>query len=304
MVEAIPLSDLLGVEIRGIDVTRPLAAAERTALLDAFHQGQVIVIRGQNPTPRQYIDFCRNFGELEPFFISAYNLPDHPEIYVLSNVRQDGRPVGRDGAGTHWHTDHTFMERPASVTLLHGVQVPRTGGDTLFADMYRAYDELDPATKAMLEGRRAIHRYQKKEFVFSAERDLDPEQAERIRRLQELRRREEAGAAPSPTAQKSNAHPDQLHPIVRTHPVTGRKALYLNDEMTVGIEGMPEAEGQALLRRLCVEATRPERVFRFKWQPGDIVAWDNASTLHSATYTDPAEARTMYRVTIQGTKPV
>lgn len=302
-ITARPLSPLLGAEILGLDATRPLDAAERATLLGLLHRHQVIVVRNQRPTPPQYIDFCRSFGDLEPFFLSAYNLQDHPEIYVLSNIRKDGKPVGRDGAGTHWHTDHTFMPKPASVTLLHAVDVPDEGGDTLFADMYAAYDELDEDTKSMLKGRRAIHRYQKREHVYSGDRTLSEAERARIKALQEQRQREESNRPPSATAQASNRHPDQLHPVVRTHPATGRKALYLNDEMTIGIEGMDPETSDGLLHRLCETATRQEKVFRFKWQPGDIVAWDNASTLHSATYTDPDKPRTMWRITIAGDVP-
>jgi taurine dioxygenase len=299
----VPLSDRLGGEIKGVDATRPLDGATCAELRDALHRYQVIALRDQELSPEHFIALAGAFGELEPFFISAYNLPGHPEIYVLSNVRRDGRPVGRDGAGTHWHSDHTFHEAPAGVTMLHGVQVPERGGDTLFVDMYGAYDGLPDDLKARILSRRAIHRYQKKEHVYSGDRTVTPEERERIERLKAQRAREEAESGPSPTARKSNAVPDRLHPIVRTHPATGRRALYLNDEMTVGIEGLGEEEGRALLRELCERATRPERVLRYGWRRGDVVAWDNASTMHSATYTDPSLPRTMHRITIKGTVP-
>src|SRR3546814_6323952 len=120
---------------------------------------------------------------IEPFFISAYNLPSHPQIYVLSNGREGGKPIGRDGAGTHWHSDSTFTEKPSSVTLLHGVTVPDRGGDTLFVDTVDAYERLDAEPRARIEGRRAIHRYQRKEFVFSGDRAVDD--AERAERSEE-----------------------------------------------------------------------------------------------------------------------
>jgi taurine dioxygenase len=298
-----PLSDLLGAEILGLDARTPPDAGAREALLDALARHGVIALRGQDLTPRQYVAFCRGLGELEPFFISAYNLPANPEIYVLSNVRKEGRPIGRDGAGTHWHSDHTFHREPASVTLLYAVDVPREGGDTLFVDMARAYDELPAATRARLAGLKAIHRYQRQEFLYTAERDLTAAEQARIAALQAQRRAEEAAAAPSPTARRSNTLPDQLHPLVRHHPRTGRAALYLNDAMTVGIEGLPEAEGKALLASLCAAATPPDRVFRYRWRKGDLVAWDNAAVMHAATYTDPAEPRTLWRLTLRGTEP-
>jgi len=299
-----PLSEFLGAEIKGLDLSRPIDAAARSELLELFWRHKVVVIRGQDVDPDGFIRYAEAFGPIEPFFISAYNLPSHPQIYVLSNVRKDGKPIGRDGAGTHWHSDSTFTEKPSSVTLLHGVEVPARGGDTLFADTADAYDRLDPATKALIEGRRAIHRYQRKEFVFSGDRAVDEAERSEIERLKALRLAEEAAAMPSPTAQRSNREPDRLHPLVRTHPVTGRKALYLNDEMTVGIEGMPDAEAVPLLHRLCEVATAPDRVLRFKWRQGDVVAWDNAATVHTATFTPPDEPRVMHRLTVEGTVPV
>jgi taurine dioxygenase len=299
-----PLSTLIGAEIRGLDIAAPLGEADRQSLRNSLSIHQVLTIRDQSLTPNQFAEFCRSFGELEPFFINAYNLPESPEIYVLSNVRKEGRPIGRDGAGTHWHTDHTFHRAPASVTLLYAVEVPEDGGDTLFADMHGAYDELPAEMKRRLDGLRAIHRYQRKEHLYTADASVSPAERERIEALRALRLREEAEAAPSPTARRANTLPDQLHPVVRSHPVTGRKALYLNDEMTVGIVGMAPAEGVALLKALCARATRPERVYRYRWRRGDVVAWDNASVLHAATYTDPQQPRTLYRLTVRGSEPV
>jgi taurine dioxygenase len=298
-----PLSGPLGAEISGLDAGSPIDNSTAADLRRALHVHQVLTIRDQRLTPRQFVDFARAFGKIEPFFINAYSLPEAPEIYVLSNARREGKPIGRDGAGTHWHSDHTFHREPASATILYALEVPAAGGDTLFVDMYRACEELPEDLKRQLEGRKAIHRYQKKEHIYSAETDADAVKRARIGALQALRRQEEAGQAPTPTARHANTLPDQLHPILRTHPATGRKALYLNDEMTVGIDGMPEAEGRALLKALCARATAPDRVFTYKWRAGDIVIWDNPSVMHAATYTDPGEARTLYRLTVKGSEP-
>ena len=296
-----PLSDLLGAELAGLDARLACSPPIQESLRAALFRHQVLAIRDQVLTPQQFVAFARNFGELEPFFTNAYSLPDCPEIYVLSNVRQAGRPIGRDGAGTHWHSDHTFQREPAIATLLYAVDVPVEGGETLFADMYAAYEALPEGEKRRLGGRRAIHRYQKKEHLYTADLAQAAAQQDGIDRLRAMRRQEEVAAGPPPPAKAPM--PDQRHPVVRTHPVTGRKALYLNDEMTVGIEGMPDAEAVALLHRLCVEATRPEHVFRYRWRPGDIVIWDNPSVLHAATFTDPAQPRTLYRLTIKGPEP-
>ena len=296
-----PLSDLLGAELTGLDARLACSPPIQESLRTALFRHQVLAIRDQTLTPQQFVAFARNFGELEPFFTNAYSLPDCPEIYVLSNVRRAGRPIGRDGAGTHWHSDHTFQREPAIATLLYAVDVPEQGGETLFADMYAAYDALPEGEKHRLAGRRAIHRYQKKEHLYTADPAQAAAEREGIDRLRAVRRQEEAAAGPPAPAKAPM--PDQRHPVVRTHPVTGRKALYLNVEMTVGIDGMPDAEAVELLHRLCVEATRPEHVFRYRWRPGDIVIWDNPSVLHAATYTDPDEARTLYRLTIKGPEP-
>jgi taurine dioxygenase len=301
---ATPLTLFLGAEITGLDLSREVTPEAAARVRELFFRHQVIAVRDQEISPEGFIRFAEIFGAIEPFFISAYNHPDHPQIYVLSNVRKDGKPIGRDGAGTHWHSDSTFVEKPSSVTLLHGVEVPARGGDTLFANMYDAYERLDAETKALIDGRRAIHRYQRKEFVFSGDRTLSAEEKAEIEALKRARLAEEAAAGPSPTAQQSNKVPEQRHPIVRTHPVTGRKALYLNDEMMVGIEGVEDSVAVPLLHRICEDATTPDRVLRFKWRKGDLVAWDNASTIHTATFTPPDQARIMHRLTVEGSVPV
>ena len=302
-IDAVPLTPFLGAEITGLDLSQDITPEAAARVRELFFRHQVIAIRGQDISPEGFIRFAEVFGPIEPFFISSYNHPEHPQIYVLSNVRKEGKPIGRDGAGTHWHSDSTFVEKPSSVTLLHGVEVPARGGDTLFANMYDAYDRLDAETKALIDGRRAVHRYQRKEFVFSGDRELSAEEKAEIEELKRIRLAEEAAAGPSPTAQKSNKVPEQAHPVARTHPVTGRKALYLNDEMMVGIEGMDDAVAVPLLRRLCEEATTPDQVLRFKWRKGDLVAWDNASTIHTATFTPPEQARIMHRLTVEGSVP-
>jgi len=193
-----PLSDLLGAELAGLDARLACSPPIQDSLRAALFRHQVLAIRDQALTPQQFVAFARNFGELEPFFTNAYSLPDCPEIYVLSNVRRAGRPIGRDGAGTHWHSDHTFQREPAIATLLYAVDVPEQGGETLFADMYAAYEALSEGEKRRLAGRRALHRYQKKEHLYTAESGLSAAERGGIERLRALRQQEEAAAsAPS-----------------------------------------------------------------------------------------------------------
>ena len=298
-----PLSPLFGARVDGLN-PGDISAAEADALKAGLAQNKILSIPADGAGPDDFLAVARAFGELEPFFLSAYSLDTHPEIYVLSNVRKNGAPIGRDGAGFHWHSDHTFQERPCSATLLHGVTCPDEGGDTLFVDMVAAYRRLPEAMKRRLEGLKAIHKYQKKEFAFTAERDVDAATAAKIADLKRLRASEEAARPKSASAKASGASPAVAHPIVRTHPVTGEKALYLNEEMTVGIEGMSDDTARALLRDLAVHATPEDAIVRYKWRSGDIVIWDNASTMHSATYTDPAHDRVMHRLTIKGERPI
>ena len=298
-----PLSPLFGATVAGLK-PGAISAAEAASLKSGLAKHKVLSIPTENASPDDFLSVARAFGELEPFFLSAYSLETHPEIYVLSNVRRNGAPIGRDGAGFHWHSDHTFQEKPCSATLLHGVTCPAEGGDTLFVDMIAAYRRLPDKMKTQLQGLKAVHKYQKKEFAFTAERDIDPDMAGKIEKLKRLRDEEEARQARSASAKASGAVPEVAHPIVRTHPVTGEKALYLNEEMTVGVEDMDGDAGRTLLRQLAVHATPEDAILRYKWRSGDIVIWDNASTMHSATYTDPAHDRVMHRLTIKGAAPV
>lgn len=297
-----PLSDRLGAEILGLDAGAPPGAEARAGVLAALHRHGVVALRGQDLSPQQFVAFCRGLGELEPFFIGAYSLPECPEIYVLSNVRRDGTPIGRDGAGTHWHSDHTFHRAPASVTLLYAAAVPRQGGDTLFVDMARAYDELPESTRARLAGLRAIHHYRKQEYLYTAERDLPPEQRARIAALQAQRRAEEAAAAPSPSAKRSDSLPDQLHPLVRTHPVTGRKALFLNRVTGSRLVGLNDRENALLVPYLLDHVRDPAFQCRFRWAPDMILMWDNRCTQHCGV-PDYTDRRIMHRVTIAGDRP-
>ncbi|MEM8755937.1 MAG: TauD/TfdA family dioxygenase [Pseudomonadota bacterium] len=298
-----PISPLFGAELGGLDLERPIPVADAAAMRAALARHKLLRVHAPGLSPEGFIALAEALGEIEPFFLSAYSLKSHPQIYVLSNVRENGAPVGRDGAGFHWHSDHTFEEKPCAATLLHAVEAPDEGGDTLFVDMVDAYRRLSDEDKALIEGRRAVHAYRKAEFAFSAERDLDEAAAARVERLKAARAAEDAARAPSASADASGARPPVAHPIARRHPATGERALYLNQEMTTGVEGMDEDEGRALLARLLIHATPPEKIMRYRWTAGDVVIWDNAATMHAATYTDPEKRRVMHRLTIKGERP-
>ena len=283
---ATPLSPFLGAEISGLDLSREIPAAVAKQVRDLFYEHQVIAIRGQDIHPEGFIRFAEIFGAIEPFFISAYNHAEFPQIYVLSNVRKDGKPIGRDGAGTHWHSDSTFTEKPSSATLLHGVTVPDRGGDTLFADLYAAYETLSDGLRRLLDGLTAVH---------TGSRSYGSQSKFQGGKNQSVSMTIDA-----------NADGDRLieHPVVRTHPETGRRCLFVNPNYTLRFKDMTEAESKPLLDFLYAHAIRDEFVCRFRWQAGSVAVWDNRCTMHRAVNDYDGARRHVRRVTLQGDRPV
>jgi taurine dioxygenase len=244
---------------------------------EAFFASQVLVFRGQKFTPGKYLAFARQFGRPEPHVIDQFRHPEHADILILSNVQKNGQPIGLADAGTYFHTDYSYLEVPARATLLYSIEVPKKGGDTLFADQYAAYEDLPQSIKKQIDNLVALHHY--------GNRD---DQDERSRTV------------------ASVLNDDQekkmtwvRHPIVRRHPVTGRKALYSVSGSSFRVEGMPEDEGVELLDELKRHATQQKYQLRLKYGVGDLVIWDNASLLHSATLTDPGDPRTLWRITVK-----
>ncbi len=273
------------VEVAGVDLSEPQDAETIAELRTALGKHSVLVFREQSLTSEQQIEFTRHFGDLEIHLVRQYLMPEHPEIIVLSNVGADGvKPTANGGA--YWHSDISYRAKPPLGSLLYGIEVPPEGGNTLFADMYGAYDTLPDDVKRKVEGRKAVHSYLER---FKAMRSID--RSHKGEDKFELDEEQKKSFAPV------------LHPIVRTHPESGRKALFVNDGFTIGIDGMGDDEGKALLRDLNVHATREPLVYSHAWRPGDVVFWDNRSTMHCATSYDPAYTRTMHRTTIQGDTP-
>lgn len=274
-----PLTAHIGAEIDGVDLSQDISDATFRTILDAFHKHGVIVFHGQSLTPERHIAFSRRFGELEVHVLSQYNLPGHPEIFVLSNVKEGGRAVGADRGGRFWHSDLSYVERPSLGSLLYGVECPPEGGDTLFASMYAAYDALPEDRKAELTRMRGVHDFAYHYATYLTHRPpLTDEQRARV--------------------------PPVEHPAVRTHPVTGRKALYVGEGLTSHFAGMDMGEGRRLVKELSDFATQPEFVYRHKWKAGDLVFWDNRCTMHQATEFDEEKyRRVMYRTTVAGDKP-
>jgi taurine dioxygenase len=272
------LAEGFGLEADGVDLARidgpAFADIER-----AFYRGQVLVLRAQRLTPAQFVAFARRFGPPEPHVIDQFHHPADPNILILSNRVEDGRPLGLADAGTYFHTDYSYLEMPARATMLHSIEVPLRGGDTLFANQYAAYDDLSDAMKRRIDPLLGIHHYGNRDNVDDATRTV---------------------ASLLTDAQKAKM-PLVTHPIVRAHPVTRRKGLYAVSGSSFGIVGMPEDEALALLRELAAHATQPKYRLAVAYGVGDVVVWDNASLLHSATLTDPAHPRTLWRITVKET---
>jgi len=271
------LDPRFGLEASGVDLSAELSDAAFSEIERTFFAAQVLVFRGQRLTPAQFLAFARRFGPPEPHVIDQFHHPEIADILILSNVVEAGKPTGLADAGTYFHTDYSYLDVPARCTMLYSLIVPKAGGDTLFANQYAAYDDLPAATKARIENLVGLHHYGNRDDVDEASRTV----------------------ASLLTDDQKGRMSWVRHPIVRRHPVTGRKALYAVSGSSFGIEGMADDEAIALLDELKRHATQPKYVYRLSYRVGDVVIWDNASLLHSATLTDPADARTLWRITVK-----
>ena len=269
-----PLSPALGLEILGVDLSKPPTSALAAQLEAAWHEGLVILLRDQKLSMEDQVRFAECFGPPAKIHTPGHRA-GHDAVMLISNVRENGKLIGALPDGEmHFHTDQCHQERPAMASMLYAIEIPSEGGNTLFANAYTAYETLPAEVKRRIEGRRAINAY-----------DYDNASMKRGTKIAE-------------------GVPHHAHPVVRTHPATGRKALYVNRLMTVAIEGMPEAESDELLNILFDHQEQRRFVYEHVWRVGDIVMWDNRCTLHARTDFSAAERRLMRRVTILGEKPV
>jgi taurine dioxygenase len=278
----------LGAEI-GVDLSQPLDDATFRAVEDAFHDNIIVFFRGQNLSNERHIEFSRRFGELEIHIVKKYLLPGYPEILLVSNLKNEaGEHIGLADAGFTWHSDVSYRKNPSRCSLLCAKEVPhRDGvalGDTVFANCIAAYEALPAAMKKRLDGLKAVHRYSS-------------------------RRRVENSPRPKLTAAQIAETPDVAHPIVRTHPFTGRKALYVTAGECVGVvsadgQSMPEDEALDLIAELDAHCIKPKFLYRHSWRVGDLLMWDNATAMHLAVcdYTLP-DRRLMHRTTVIGGEP-
>jgi taurine dioxygenase len=271
------LSERLGTEAEGVDLSRGLPAASFEELEAAFYRSGLLVLRGQRLDAPGFHAFASRIGVPEPHVIDQFHHPEIADILILSNVRRDGQPTGLADGGTYFHTDYSYLEKPARATLLYSITVPSRGGDTLFADQRAAWDDLPAARQRELEGLVARHHYGNRD-------DLD----------------KNSRTVASVLSDEQEGRLDWVrHPLVRTHPVTGRKALYAVSGSSFGIDGMADADGRALLDELKRHATHERYRVSVRYGVGDVVVWDNLSLLHSATLIDPDDPRTLWRITVK-----
>jgi len=279
-INVIPKGAALGAEIRGLDVSHELAPSETAAIQSAWRDYLVIFFRDQQLTDEQLLHFSRVFGDLDAS--PASELLDRggsssrssPDVWIISNVIKDGQPIGSLGAGeAEWHTDMSYVETPPKASVLYALEIPPSGGDTYFANMYRAIEELPSDLRREIEGRRAIH-----SSTHTSAGEL------RVGQQAVL----EDGRIPG-------AH----HPIVRIHEETGREALYLGRRTNGYVDELSIEESDALLDRLWADCTRLELIYRHKWRVGDLLMWDNRCVIHRRDAFDPASRRIMHRTQIR-----
>ena len=270
-----PLSYALGAEVQGVDLAKPLSNSEFDQIHRAFLERGILLFLDQKITREQHIAFSRRFGELDTHdSLPRDRHPDYPELLLVTNIpKANGAPSDSKYTGQLWHSDMSFTLVPSLGSLLRGITIPPVGGDTMFTNMYMAYDTLSDGMKKMIDGLHGIHTGSRKIVDLSADR----------------------------AAEQKKLNPPIAQPVVRVHPETGRKALYIGEKVSC-FAGMTEEESRPLIDYLVRHATRPQFVYRHQWRADDIVMWDNRCTMHVALGDYPeGEIRHLERTTIKGT---
>ncbi len=285
-VEICPFEAALGAEIRGVDLSKPLLPKERDAIYAAWLDNLVLLFRGQTLTDAALIAFSRNFGDLEfppTRLLKLKNRIDQkeeipPEINVISNVKENGKPIGQLGAGeAAWHTDSGFVEEPPKGSILYSIEVPNNAGNTSFLNMYAAYETLTDDLKARVQGRRAKH---------------DPTYTSAGVRRADFDEVTDVSKSPGP-----------LHPIVRIHPETKRPVLYLGRRLNAYVDGLPVPESEGLLDAIWAHTMQPKFVYEHRWKVGDVLMWDNRCVMHRREAFDDSTRRIMHRTQLKGDRP-
>ena len=257
------LGDTFFAEVDGIDVARDIDAGNWAELHDAYLSHQVLILHDQSMTAAQFYELGERFGPVEPHTVSMYHHEEFAGITVLSNRTEMGRPKGIRDAGSNWHSDYSYKQVPANATMLYALEVPEDGGDTIFADLAAAYDALPEKKKQQLDGLQVRQQYR-------WSRDQSHPESRWL-----LLNDTERGKTP-----------EVIHPLVRTHPETGRKGLFISAAVSTGVKDiidMDAAESEALLDELFAHTDEPRFQVRFKWKAGDLVIWDNRTLMHKAT---------------------
>jgi alpha-ketoglutarate-dependent taurine dioxygenase len=276
----------LGAEIHGVDMRRPMDPQTVQAVRDAWTKHLVLVFPDQRITDQEHVAFTRHFGEPEIFHQTSLNLRSDrvKEIFLVSNVDENDRVMKPSepsqkqlSSSRQWHTDSSYRPMPSIGSLLHGIEISRTGGITQFINLYMVYDDLPESLRRQVEGRKARH-----DFAM----------------LSTLT------GAPAPTGKEREAMPPVWHPMVRRHPVSGRKSLYISSIYNDSVEDMDDGAGRRLIEELTEFAAQPKYMYRHVWQPHDVLMWDNRCTVHAVTPHNPGERRVMHRTTIVGSEAV
>ena len=274
-IEARPLGYALGGEILGVDMRDPLDADTVAAIRRAWHAHHVIVLRDQNASPDDILRFARGFGDLDDHAQTPFYRKDgYPELLEITTKPKDGKPSETRNVGRNWHSDYAYTPRPAAASMLYCVEKPPIGGDTMFCNMARAYETLSDTMRGIVDGLHSV--YDISLVAGFYERD------------------------PAEVAETKRLNPPIAHPAVKVHPESGTRALYVSERVAY-FHGMTAAESRPLIDFLCEHATGPENVYRHVWRPGDLVCWDNRTTMHVAlTDFDQSQPRHMLRATVVG----
>jgi taurine dioxygenase len=269
-----PLSPALGAEILNVDLSQPMTDVLFESIRGCWHDNLVVLFRNQHLSEADQVRFAERFGLLALSHTKRYTTAN-PAVMLISNIREKGKQIGALPDGEmQFHSDQCYQEKPAMASMLYAIEIPGAGGDTLFANAYKAYETLPNDIKRRLDGRKALHAY-----------DYD-------------------NASMKRGTQIKDGVPHFAHPVFRTHPATGRKALYVNRLMTIAIEGLPEAESDELLNVLFAHQENPEFIYEHVWRVNDLLMWDNRCTLHARTDFSNDERRLMRRVTVLGERPI
>ena len=269
-----PVSPAIGAEVSGVDLSQPLSDAEFRQIEQAWHDGLILLFHGQHLEEEEQVRFAERFGPLAGVLNKHTGRGHHPSVMYISNIRENGQLIGALPDGEmFFHSDQCYVEQPAMATMLYAMEIPSKGGDTLFANMVKAYDTLPAELKKKLEGLKAENVYDY----------------------------EASGTTRGSKIKEGVKH--FAHPVFRTHPVTGRKALYVNRLMSDHIVGMPIEESNEILNFLFDHAEKPEFVHAHQWKVGDLILWDNRCSLHARSDFDASERRKLRRITVLGEKP-